>query len=220
MFVVCEKWVEARTDWYIEPSSFSPRAALLSHLRLGCSTGGHWGPQSPQSASWFSPWHPVSDWLEVPRHLVILFSNIHLLPLFFSLFTQVNLLIKGLVEGQFITTALIFLFLVMSMAREWSNVLENYYFIPTHVYIEFTAKTAWGLKKEKQAETFQKDSKNTKETLNQVIFPMHYLFPKTRNLSSNIQTFFIAFIHDQNMRRIRQSSTISHDNTIEQWPGF
>ena len=32
-------------------------AAFLSHLGLGCSSVGHWRPQSPQSASWFSRWH-------------------------------------------------------------------------------------------------------------------------------------------------------------------
>ena len=78
-------------------------AALLSHLGLGCSTGGHWGPHNPQSASWFSRWHPVSKWLEPPGHLVILYSNIHLLLLFFRLFTQVHLLIDGTVKGQYIT---------------------------------------------------------------------------------------------------------------------
>ena len=35
--------------------------------------------------------------------LVILLFNAHLLPLFFHLFTQVHLLIDGLVEGQYIT---------------------------------------------------------------------------------------------------------------------
>ena len=35
-------------------------------------------------------------------HLVILFSNIHLLLLFFRLFTQVHLLTDGSVEGQYI----------------------------------------------------------------------------------------------------------------------
>ena len=34
---------------------------------LGCSTVGHWGPQDTQSASWFSRWHPLSNWLEPPR---------------------------------------------------------------------------------------------------------------------------------------------------------
>ena len=103
MFVMCERWVETRTDCYIHPSSFSTIAALLSHLDLGCSTVGHWGPQSPQSASWFSRWHPVSDCLKSSGLLVTLFSNVRLLPLFFHLFTRVHLLINGSVEGQYIT---------------------------------------------------------------------------------------------------------------------
>ena len=43
MFVVCEKWVETRTDCPIDPSFSSTIAALLSHLGLGCTTVGHWG---------------------------------------------------------------------------------------------------------------------------------------------------------------------------------
>ena len=46
MFALCEKWVETRTDCYIDPSSSSPIAALLLHLGLGCSTVGHWGPEA------------------------------------------------------------------------------------------------------------------------------------------------------------------------------
>ena len=78
-------------------------AMLLSHLALGCSTGGHWGTQSPQSASWFSLWHPASNWPTATGTLSIFFLNTHLLPLFFGLFTQVHLLIDGSVEGQYIT---------------------------------------------------------------------------------------------------------------------
>ena len=37
------------------------------------------------------------------REPVILFSTVHLLPLFFRLFTQMHLLIDGSVEGQYIT---------------------------------------------------------------------------------------------------------------------
>ena len=92
--------LETRTDCYIDPSSSSPIAALLSHLGLGCSTGGHYGP-TPSVWSWFALRHPVSNWLEPSGHLVILFSNVHLLLLFFRLFT--HLLIDGSVEGQYIT---------------------------------------------------------------------------------------------------------------------
>ena len=83
--------------------SSSTIAALLLHLGLRCSTVGHWGPESPKSASWFSRWHLVSNCLKPSGHLVILFSNVHLRPLFFHLFTQVHLLIDGSVEGQYIT---------------------------------------------------------------------------------------------------------------------
>ena len=51
-------------------------AALLPHLGLGCSTMGHRGPQSPQSTSWFSLRHLVSNWLKPPGHLVILLFNV------------------------------------------------------------------------------------------------------------------------------------------------
>ena len=46
MFVVCEKWVETRTDCYIDPSSSSTIAALRSHPGLGCSTRGPWEPKA------------------------------------------------------------------------------------------------------------------------------------------------------------------------------
>ena len=77
-------------------------SALLPHLGL-LHNRGSLRAQSPQSKSWFSRWHPVSDWLKLSGHLVILFSKVHLLPLFFHLFTQVHLLIDGSVEGQYIT---------------------------------------------------------------------------------------------------------------------
>ena len=106
---VCCVWeISGDKDrFYIDPSSSSTIAALLPHLDWGCSTVGHWGLQSPQSACWFSLRHPVSNRLKPSGHLVILFSNAHLLPLFFRLFTQVHLLIDGSVEGQYITGDLI-----------------------------------------------------------------------------------------------------------------
>ena len=103
MFVfVVEKWAETRMGCYIDPISSSLIAALLPHLGLGCSTGV---TKSPKSSvwSWFSLRHLVYNWFTPSRHLVILFSNVHLLPLFFHLFTQVHLLIDGSVEGQYIT---------------------------------------------------------------------------------------------------------------------
>ena len=102
MFFVYEKWVETKTDCYIDPSSSSTIAALLSHLGLGCSTVGHWGPK----ALCLKLVLTSASCLQLTRtagYLVILFSNVHLLPLFFHLFTQVNLLTDGSVEGQYIT---------------------------------------------------------------------------------------------------------------------
>ena len=42
---------------------------------LGLLNRGSLRAQSPQSASWFSHWHPVSDWLKPSGHLIILFSK-------------------------------------------------------------------------------------------------------------------------------------------------
>ena len=103
MFVVCEKLMETRTDCYIYPSSSLNYSSSSFTSWLGLLNRGSLRAQSPQSASWFSLWHPVSNWLEPPRHLVILFSNAHLLLLFFRLFTQVHLLIDSSVKGQYIT---------------------------------------------------------------------------------------------------------------------
>ena len=77
-------------------------AAVLPHLGWGCSTVGHWGPKAlclPLVLTWASCL-PLS---QAVCALVILLFNVHLLPLFFRLFTQVRLLIDGSVEGQSIT---------------------------------------------------------------------------------------------------------------------
>ena len=64
-------------------------AARLSHLGLlSQQAGSHFGILSPTE-------------LDAPGHLLILFSNVHLLSLF--LFTQVHLLIDNSVECQYIT---------------------------------------------------------------------------------------------------------------------
>ena len=60
------------------------------------------GP-NPTVYSWFSLRHPVSNRFKPSGHLVVLSSNVHLLPLFSHLFTQVHLLIDRSVEGQYIT---------------------------------------------------------------------------------------------------------------------
>ena len=59
--------LETGTDYYILTQSSSDQSSTSFASWLGCSTGGHWGPQDPQSASWFSRWHPISNWLEPPR---------------------------------------------------------------------------------------------------------------------------------------------------------
>ena len=47
----------------LTPSSSSTIAALHSHL-AGLFNRGSLRAASPQSASWFSRWHPVYNWLE------------------------------------------------------------------------------------------------------------------------------------------------------------
>ena len=78
--------------YFLDHSSTS-FASLLGLLNRG----------SLRAQSWFSLRHTFSNWLQLPGDLVILFSNVHLLPLFFRLFTQVHLLIDGSVDGQYIT---------------------------------------------------------------------------------------------------------------------
>ena len=69
MFVVCEKWVETRTDCYIDPSSSSTIAALLSHLgwvaqpwvtegskALSLQAGSHFGILSPTDLNCQGTW--------------------------------------------------------------------------------------------------------------------------------------------------------------------
>ena len=102
MFVVCEKWVETRTDCYIDPSSSLDHSSTSFASWLGLLNRGSLGAQSPLPAAG-SHFGILSPTLEPPGYLVILLSNVHLLPLFFRLFTQVHLLIDDSVEGQYIT---------------------------------------------------------------------------------------------------------------------
>ena len=96
MLVVCKRWASDgnRLLYWSSSTSFSSR--------LGFSTVGHWGPKSPclplalNSASC----HQLTQTVCV---LVILLFNVHQLPLFFRLVTQVHLLIDGSVECQSIT---------------------------------------------------------------------------------------------------------------------
>ena len=94
MLAVCERWVGDgdRLLYWLNSTSFS--------FWLGCSTVGHWGPQtlSLQADSHAGILSPTDS--NCPGHLVILLSYALLLPLFFRLFTQGHLLIDSSVEGQ------------------------------------------------------------------------------------------------------------------------
>ena len=76
--------LETGTKCYFDPSSSRDHSSTSFASWLGCSTVGHWGPPDPLSASWFSRWHLVSNWLRPSVRLVILLFNVHLLPLFFA----------------------------------------------------------------------------------------------------------------------------------------
>ena len=103
MFVEYERWAGDRDRLLYWPKFFLETiAALLPHL--GC-VAQPWVTEGPKLSvcRWSSLWHLVSNWLEPFAHLVILLSNVHMLPLFFRLFTQAHLLTDGSVEGQYIT---------------------------------------------------------------------------------------------------------------------
>ena len=89
------EWRQGRTA-ILNQVLLSTIAALLLHLGLGCSTGGHRGPKALTL-----PLAPTDS-----NHLIILFSNVYMLPLFFHLFTQVHLLIDSSIEGQYISSCL------------------------------------------------------------------------------------------------------------------
>ena len=71
---------------------------LLSHFGSGC-----WGPKP---CRWISLRYIVSYWVQLtqtvcaPGYIIV---YVHLLPLFFRLFTQVQFLIDGSVKGQYVT---------------------------------------------------------------------------------------------------------------------
>ena len=69
---------------------------------LGCSTVGHGGPK-PHCLPLALNSASCPQLTQAICVLVILLFNVHLLPLFFRLFTQVLLLIDGSVEGQYVT---------------------------------------------------------------------------------------------------------------------
>ena len=105
MFVVCERWVGNGDRLLYWPKFFWPLQHFFLIMAWVAQPWVTEGPK-PSVCRWLSLRHLVSNWLEPSGHLVILLSNIHLLPLFFRLFTQVHLLIDGSVEGQYITLIL------------------------------------------------------------------------------------------------------------------
>ena len=94
---------QTATYW---PKVLRTIATLLSHLGWDCSTMGHWRSKAlylPLALNSASCPQLTSTGSNRLGHLVISFSNIHLLLLFFRLFTQGHLLIDGSVEGQYVT---------------------------------------------------------------------------------------------------------------------
>ena len=104
MFVVCEtvSWRRGQTATYW-PKVLLTIAALLPHL---CWVAQPWVTEGPKPTvwSWFSLcWHPISNWLKPSvSWLYFCFTSTC-----FRLFTQVHLLIDGLVEGQYVTIPII-----------------------------------------------------------------------------------------------------------------
>ena len=94
-------WRRGQTVILTQSSSFD-HSSTSSPSWLGCSTMGHWRPKALRlplvlnSAS-------CPQLTQAVCVLVMLLFNIHLLPLFFRLFTQVHLLIDGSIESQYVT---------------------------------------------------------------------------------------------------------------------
>ena len=110
MFVVSERWAGDRDRQLYWSKFFWPYQHFFLIMAGVAQPWVTEGPK-PSVCRWFSLQHLVSNWLVPSGHMVILLSNANLLPLFFHLFTQVHLLIDGLVEGQYITVLDQFLFL-------------------------------------------------------------------------------------------------------------
>ena len=104
MCCVRNEW--RQTDCYIDRKFFFDHSSTSSSSWLGLLNRVSLKAQSLLSAagSHFGILSPTDS--NRPGHLVILLSNVHLLPLFFRLFTQVHLLIDGSVDGQYITLLL------------------------------------------------------------------------------------------------------------------
>ena len=93
--------LETGTDCYIDPSSSCDHSCTSSSSWLGLLNRGHWGPKAlclPLALTSASC-PQLTRTVCAPGYIVY----VHLLPLFFHLFTQVHLLIDGSVKGQYIT---------------------------------------------------------------------------------------------------------------------
>ena len=110
MLVECARWVgDVDRQLHIDPSSSDHSSTSFSSW-LGLFNRGSLRVQSPV-CRWLSLWHLVPNWLQLqPTQavcvLVIFLFDVHLLSLFFRLFTQVHILIDGSVEGQYVTLML------------------------------------------------------------------------------------------------------------------
>ena len=107
MFFVCERWVGDRnrllywTKFFLRP--YQQFFLFLAGVAQLWVTEG----PKPSVCRWLSIRHLVPNWLGPSVHLVILLFDVHLLPLFFRLFTLAHLLIDGSVESQYITLGLL-----------------------------------------------------------------------------------------------------------------
>ena len=123
--------LEMMTDCYILMKVLLTIAAFLSHLGWDYSTVGHWGPKAlclPLALTSAS----CPQLTQAVCVLVIFLFDAHLLPLFFCLFTQVHLLIDGLVKGQHVTPKpwmRQFHFVIMPLEKQASisSMLEFYH---------------------------------------------------------------------------------------------
>ena len=99
MFVVCEKWMETRTDCYIDPGSSLDHSSTSFASWLASLNRGSLRAQSPKSAagSHFDILSPTAS--NRPGIWLYYF----LMSTCFRLFTPVHLLIDGSTEGQYIT---------------------------------------------------------------------------------------------------------------------
>ena len=73
---VCCVWeMSGDKDWLLYwPKFFLDHSSTSSSSWLGLLNCGSLRASKPSFSSWFSLWHPVSNWLKPPRHWVILFS--------------------------------------------------------------------------------------------------------------------------------------------------